>query len=162
MAQEPAAGETLPAIVHLTVAEAGSSMFLSMLDYADDSSSCSTDDVVMNGQKFSDALNCRAGGDDGYTYAWALSKNVSLFEATIGVSDGAATDASARISIFGDNTLLYSGTVAHGVPQNVSVDTTGVLRLEIIIASDEYTSVYLGDATLIGPSDGIDALATTP
>lgn len=161
---KPGEGADLPSEVTLTVAQAGSSIYLSKLDTAHDSSrsgSCSTRDTFLAGTKYTEALQCssRSRGEE-TSYAWLLEKHGSALSATVGVSDDASPSASARIRVLGDGAELANTSVSYGQTQPLNIDVTGVLRLEIVTSSDNGADVYLGDAIIKGTDSEINQLET--
>lgn len=158
LSQSPEPGEALPEQVNLTVAQAGSSVFLYKLPTADSSGYCYTRDVSLNGSLYSDALECRASSDEGSTVAWVLGRHASYFTATVGVSDAGKADSSATVTVLADGVAVQTVSASYGQTTSLGVDVEGVLRLEIRFVSDQRTDVYLADALIKGTDDQMDLL----
>lgn len=127
----PAAGEPLPAVVQLTVAQPGAAIFLTQLCPAD--GSCSRGEADMNGTHYANSLNCYSGDPEPRATVCLLNRLTK--------------------QIVGDGKVLDTATVSYANPATVSFDTTGVLRLEVQVTSPTRSPAVLGDVLIRGAVD---------
>ncbi|QPK80473.1 PASTA domain-containing protein [Schaalia sp. ZJ405] len=149
-------GDPLPASVELTLAQAGSSIFLSQLNTVD--SSCSRGAESVNGTEYANSLRCSPGrSEEGYTYGWLLNRKAMYLEGIVGVSDTDDTDSRVTVTVVGDGKQLASVTAAYATPVPLGVDVTGVLRLEVHVIGEDGSAV-LADVRVKGSTDEIATL----
>lgn len=157
LAIEPAAGELLPEVVKLTVAQPGSSLF--MADLKAVSSICSKTTANINASAFPNSLSCGTGQPDRpRTGVWLLNRRVQAISGAIGVDDKGKSDATAQITVIGDGKSLGTFSVGYAKPTEINISVAGVLRLEIVTTSPTQSDVVLGTWLLKGTTDDISAL----
>lgn len=160
---DPGVGSALPNEVTLTVAEAGSSLYLSVLAEASTSSenatSCYSGEVSLNGTAYTDALACstRSEGEEAVA-SWVLGRHADLFTATAGVSDSDDPEATGVVRVLADGAEVARVSVSYGSPVEIKADVSGALRLDLIVSSPTGSDIHLGEALLRGTDSQIDAL----
>lgn len=154
---EPAAGELLPSTVQLTVAQPGSSLYLKNLKAV--SGSCSSIEAQLDGQAYKQSLSCGSGTVKSPRIAvWLLNRQVQVISGVIGINDKDDPDQEVEVNVWGDGELLETYTASYAHPVEVSIPVSGVLRLEVETTSQKSAKVVLGDWTLKGTTESIDAL----
>lgn len=152
-------GQPLPTALTITVAQAGGAVFLNQLSAVE--GGCSATEAHLNAQPMPNSLECSPGwGDEGARIVYLLNRKARLISATVGVDDAGASDAVARVVITGDAKPLANVTVSYAKPAPISLDVTGVLRLEITVTSPTGSRAILGDALVKGATDEIGQLET--
>ncbi|HMQ64742.1 MAG TPA: PASTA domain-containing protein [Arachnia sp.] len=151
-------GEPLPAVVQLSVAQPGASVFLTQLRPA--GGGCSTTGADIDGVHFANSLACSSGNPDPRVTVYLLNRLTRQVEGVIGVDDKRATDQRARVEFVGDGQVLAKATVGYADPAEVSFDTTGVLRLEVRVTSETRATAVLGDFLVKGAVDELTRLET--
>lgn len=92
---------------------------------------------------------------DNSTVTYNLANRFETFEASIGLDD-AFTSGELEVTIYGDDTALYTGTFAPNTPtENVVIDVDGVttLKVETMITDGMGSHLILGNAQLM-PKEG--------
>lgn len=158
LASVPVAGEPLPAVVQLTVAQAGAAVYLSQLSAAD--GRCSQTEANINGEHHANSLSCRSGDPEPDITVYLLNRLTRQVEGVVGVADEEAMDQVAQVVFLGDGKPLATAAVSYAKPATVSFDTTGVLRLEIHVTSTSRSSALLGDFLVKGSVAEIARLDT--
>ena len=154
----PKAGEPLPPVVQLTVAQAGASVFLTQLNEA--SGRCSETEADIGGEHYVNSLLCHSGSPEPRATVYLLNRLTRQVSGTVGVDDKGATDQTARVVFIGDGKVLAEVAVGYAKPANVSFDTTGLLRLEVQVSSEARTPALLGDFLVKGATDELARLET--
>lgn len=156
---EPGVGKPLLSTVTLTVAQPGSSVFFSRLAAVD--APCSVKAADVNAVRYSNSVSCRTGDVD-YTQVgvWLLNRRAALITGMVGVDDKGATTAAATVTVTGDGKPLATLDVSYAKPAELSVDVTGILRLEIDFRSTDGSEVVLAELLVKGASADIDTLET--
>lgn len=164
LAVEPAPGEPLPPLVEVTVAQAGSSAALHTLQTAEvtgSRSDCRKSEVTIEGRGYPDALRCSTAREGEPTSTvWLVGKHGSVLSAGVGLADTGKADSTARVQVLADGKEVAALDVSYGKLAPVSVDISGVLRLEIVTSSATGADVYLTDAIVKGTDSDIDQLVT--
>jgi serine/threonine-protein kinase len=146
--QDPAPGGDLPDMVTLTVATSQASTFLVDLSYVAGDISTLTD------VRFSGVPQLNAVGDRLYTcygetgsVQYNLGRNYTSFAAVAGIDD-TSVDALTQVTVevLGDQRSLATVAVSFGSPQELIVDTTGVLRLELRWSVTGFSSDNCGES----------------
>lgn len=158
LATTPAHGEPLPAVVQVTVAQPGASVFLTQFSAVD--GGCSEDEADIDGSHYANSLSCDPGDPEPRVTVYLLNRLTRQMEGVVGVDDKGATDQKARVVFIGDGEVLAESAVSYAKPQKVSFDTTGVLRLEVRITSANGSSAVLGDVLVKGAVDEMAQLET--
>lgn len=152
LAQDVAAGDTVPDEVVLTVAKQPVTIYLDDLTpvsegwYSFDSSQASVD-----GESYPRSLV--TGWTDEAQAGWNLSRGFRELRGTLGRSDDADDpETEAQVEVFLDRRKVYSEVVSFGEPIEMNVDVTDALRLEIVGKSldGETLDLVLGDIRLLG------------
>lgn len=159
IASDPAVGAVLPQDVTLTVAEAGSSVFMSSQRLV--KGSCSTGSYSLSGKDFSQSTACSVGSDT-ELYEWVTKRAVDEIMATVGIADRADTDGAARIEVFADGRSVAVVNARYGATENLSVRVTGALRVSFrITRTGGKSTVYpvFGDGRFVGSADISQKLA---
>lgn len=163
LAVEPAVGSPLPGEVTLTVAQAGSSLYLSEVAEASSSdsnrTSCSTDDVSLDGTSHANALRCgtERNGEES-TASWVLGRHADLFTATVGVSDSEDPGTTGMVRVLADGKEVARVAVSYGRTAPISAKVSGALRLDLVVSSPQGSDVHLAEALVRGTDAQIDAL----
>ena len=152
-----AAGEPLPAVVTITVAQAGGSVFLSEL--APVEGSCRSGAAAVNAVPMPNSLSCGPGyREEGSTTVYLLNRRARLMSGTLGVDDTGPADAAVHVVITGDGKPLAEGDITYANPVPFTIDVTGVLRLEIIVSSTNRSDAVLGEVLVKGATNDIAQL----
>lgn len=160
LAVEPVSGEALGEAVVLTVAEAGSSVYLGQLEQVDRICRGSESDV--NGKHYPNSTSCSPGYNEEEAMGfWLLNRNAMAITGVVGVDDKGDPLDVARVRFIGDGTELANITVAYAQPQELSIDVEGVLRLEVAVTSATGTPVALADVLVKGTDQQIAALVAS-
>jgi hypothetical protein len=157
----PKAGEVMPTVVTLTVADPGDALTLAMVNDVDSDSCGSLDSATMAGKPVTESIYCDTGEDPAYI-EFAVSRNAAAFEAEIGTDDRGRT-GGATVSVIGDGRVLSTTQVGLGISQHVVVPIGDVLRLRIEVTTGDTKQnpkVLLGDARLLGLPQGLDVIAS--
>ncbi|GJM36785.1 MAG: hypothetical protein DHS20C19_01520 [Acidimicrobiales bacterium] len=163
----PAAGEPLAHEVELLVAEPPAALFLTELSSAESGGGCQRSDGQVNGTIFDDSLTCtpdRANVDD---LEYALNRQLSRLDTTIGVSDLADETAVVTFRVIADD-RPEEWTLGFGESQEISIDLTDVLRVRFevtrVAATDDSGGVTIGWGTpvLLGSIESVDAMRNQP
>jgi len=158
----PPAGDVMPVVVRIAVADPGDALSLASVNDVD-SRSCSSvsGTITVNGKSVSDGIECDTGKNVAFV-EYSLARNAAALEALVGTNDRGGT-GGAKVTIFGDGRVLAVVDVGLGNSQPVRVDLRGVLRLRIEAVTgdvDNAPSAVLADARLLGPKDGLDVIAS--
>lgn len=154
----PVAGEPLPAVVQLAVAQAGAAVYLSQLNAAD--GRCSKTEANIDGEHHANSLGCRGGDPKPNVTVYLLNRLTRQVEGVVGVADEGAMDQAAEVVFLGDGKPLATASVSYAKPAKVSFDTTGVLRLEIHVTSPTHSTAMLGDFLVKGSVEEMARLGT--
>lgn len=159
----PAAGEAVPYEVKLFTAEPPSSVAATELRWVD--SSCSTpNQVVVNGVTLKASIWCVPSQDEVEYAEYALNREVSRFEATIGQEDRGVTTATIRFRVLLDDVVVGEWSIPFGTSQPISVDVKGHLRIRLETLRDNLTDESLdaravwGEPHFVGSADAVDQL----
>lgn len=155
----PKVGEPMGSRVTMTVAAAGSSIYLSSVDSID--GGCSSTSERLDGKQYPQSMECRTDDEKGYAYEWDLQKRVAAVEMMVGISDSESdTGGSVSVVAFVDGKEVARASATFGKPAKLFVPTEDGLRLRLVAtgkagSDDSYStpSVVLGDARMIGTSD---------
>ncbi|MDO5082930.1 MAG: PASTA domain-containing protein [Arachnia propionica] len=151
------AGEVLPTVVNLVVAQPGAAVYLAQLKMAD--GGCSGRDGRINGRGYPNSTECRSGtSQNPSTGVWLLDRKVHQLTGVIGVDDRGKVDAAVQVIITGDGKELVNATATYANPVEVSVSVKDVLRLEIAVISEKQSSAMLGDMLVKGIPEEIETL----
>ncbi|MDQ2628982.1 PASTA domain-containing protein [Mycolicibacter senuensis] len=156
----PAAGEIMPTVVTLAVADPGDALTLASVRGVTSSSCSAATGGTVNGKPVGDSVVCKPGSKPaGIEYN--LARNAMAFEATVGTDDAKGA-GGATVKIFADDQPLATVGVGLGHSEPVHVDLSGRLRLRIEVSTDDpdrAPTVVLGDARLLGLPEGLDVIA---
>ncbi len=158
---DPAPGKALPDRVTLTVAQTPGSVMLSTISAINGGGQ--TGSVDLDGTSYPSSTVF-----DAYTEAadheWLISRVVDSVEGTVGIPDTSDPDASAKVEVLADGTLVERLTVRYGKTVTMRATVTGALRLSFRITStspdEDTTDVAFGDVKLIGGADALKKLGT--
>ncbi|MDW3217186.1 MAG: PASTA domain-containing protein [Acidimicrobiales bacterium] len=163
----PAAGEPLDHEVELLVAEPPAALFLTELRSAESGGGCQRRDVQINGTIFDDSLTCTPDRTNVDYLEYALNRQLSSLDATIGVSDLADDTARVTFRVLADD-RSEEWTLGYGESQEISIDLTGVLRVRLEVtraaALDDGGGVTVGwgSPVLLGSIEAVDAMRNQP
>lgn len=158
----PAAGETVPTVVTLSVADPGQALSVSDLSTTDSSECYGSNSITLGAQSDLTGLTCSLS-EEGQTYAeYAIDGKALSLAFTLGY-DADAGRGSAKVRVLGDGKQLASLPVSDK-PKAQRIDVTGVSTLRIEVTGNATTAdnppvVAFGDAVLQGRPDQINALA---
>lgn len=99
-------------------------------------------------------------GTSGGNVSFNLSRDWATLEMTLGLDDTLGADTSASVEFIADGQVIQTERVVFGATNQVSLDMTGVLRLQItatLVTGRYGTWVGLGDARLIGSASSTGA-----
>ncbi|WP_330767028.1 PASTA domain-containing protein [Rhodococcus sp. M8-35] len=156
----PAEGAPTPTVVTVTVADPGDALTLATVESVEQSSCSTTDQVSVNGAVVGPSIECSTGSDVAYI-EYALARNAVALEALVGTNDREGT-GGAEILLLGDGRELARLGTGLGQSHQVRTDLQGVLRLRIEAHTGqdgEAPAVVLGDARLLGSTEGLNAIA---
>jgi serine/threonine-protein kinase len=170
--QDPAPGSVAEAgdVVTLTVARKSVSVFLADLEPVDQGYFGSgTGTMNLNGKTYVHAVYTDTGCSQAAALQYDLGRHYQVFDATVGLSDDSASEGALQIDVLLDGRSVFSGQASLGQPQQVQVDVTGGLRLEISAARvepdcddwNDVTTVW-GDARLQGQPGEVPSPTATP
>lgn len=156
----PKAGEPIPTVASLVVADPGDALTLASVKSVDRDDCSTTKSVTVNGVSVGDSVDCDSGKQPAYI-EYSLSRGAAALEAVVGTNDRGRTGA-AHVVILGDGRELAATDVwlGHSVP--LRADLTGVMRMRIVVTTDDTKqnpTVVVGDAKLLGLPDGLNAIA---
>jgi hypothetical protein len=159
LALNPPPGSSLASAITVTVAGPAASIFLADLDPIE--GGCSTDDTSINGTDFANSLLCSASSYEN-TSTYLVDRVTTSLDMTVGISDDSDTDVRVRMVVVADGRPVAAVDAGYGQSQDISVPTTGVLRLEIRYTASGQGSgrLALGNARLTGSPEGITSLDT--
>lgn len=157
----PQEGQTLPGTVTLTVAQAGSSIFLSELQQISGSSygSCGETSVSINGKKYDKALRCYSSDEGKYSAsAWLVGRHGDVLDTVVGISDTDSAEDWVQVQVFADGKQVAAANAQFGKPATLKAVIRGALQVEIRATSNNGASYYLGDPLVKGLDQEIDQL----
>lgn len=155
---EPAAGSALPDEVTITVSGPASSLFLSTLEPIE--SRCDEQETAVNGIDYQYAVVCSAG-EQARSQVYLLDRLSTSLEGVAGITDESDPAYTAEVIILTDGRQVFSGALRYGQSTPFTIDTTDVLRLEVIFNSTTSGAdgqLALGDTRVIGSPDQITEL----
>ena len=159
---DPAPGKSTPSVVILTVADPGDALSLSTVDRVESSSCSTSSSTSVNGTTLANNVTCTPSRSDPAVAEYALARNATQFEATVGTDDQQGS-GNAVVTIRGDGRVLKTVPVGLGRSAPVQVDVRNVLRLQITVTTDatddQEPNVVLGDARLRGTTEGLNQIA---
>jgi Protein kinase domain/NPCBM/NEW2 domain/PASTA domain len=167
VAQDPAGGMADPSgSVTLTVARQSVGAFLAdMAPVQISDQNIQTSTVTMNGVPYahaiSAALPCNNGSATTESYQYDLGRHFRNLTSKVGLTDDSDNTAHVLLEVVVDGRKVFSKTTTLGKPVALSVDVTGVLRLQIDATiinsgcpSNASTAVW-ADAELFGTPDEV-------
>lgn len=124
-----------------------------------DQSYYQVNDIQMNGTIYPQ-VGLLTGTQSKPFAAFDLSRDWASLEMTLGVSDKRGSDVAVQVEFVADGQVVRTEKVVFGATNDVVIDVTDVLRLEIKasqISGREETAVGFGDARLIGSASTVNA-----
>lgn len=158
---DPAEGQPMPASVIMVVADPGDALSLSTVSSVSSSSCSTSSSSSVAGKTLSNNVTCSPGSSKKASAEYAVNRNATTFEATVGTDDKAGT-GGATVTIYGDGRPLKTVKVGLGKSEDIRVDLRNVMRLSLTVTSDggdDSPTAVLGDARLRGSTDGLDQIA---
>jgi len=161
LSTSPAAGEAVPLDVTVQVAAPPSSVYLATLEAVD--SDCYEDDVEINGEALPSSLLCDLG-DEASGSDYALNRQVSRLQGTLGQSDESDLGFRVRFVVTADGRTLFDRTLPFGQGVPIDLDLVGVLRIQlraVLVGVGDCcpdVTAGFGSARLVGAPDAIDAI----
>lgn len=134
-AQNPVAGAPVPADgkIFLTVSRQSATQFLSAMTHVEGDAP-SVGSVTMNGKDYVHSVYFSTSWlstGDARSSQWDLGRHFRTFTALAGVADSSSNGEVVRMEVIGDGKILWANDMTLGVTKPVSVNVTGVLRLEL-------------------------------
>lgn len=159
LAISPKVGEPMGDSVSMTIAAAGSSVYLSTVNSIDNY--CSSSAERLNAKEYPQSLVCNTDDEEGYSWEWDLQKRVAAVEMMVGISDSAQeTGGSVTVIAYVDGKEVGRASATFGKPAKLSAPTAGGLRLKLVTVGTKASKdawdtpkVVLGDPRLIGTAD---------
>lgn len=160
LTQDPQAGGPFRGAVTLTVARAAAMTYLADAKTVGGSTSPdSIESVTLNGKTYahslSTSLSCYSDSTTNYDYD--LGRHYRHFQATVGLTDQSASEASVQMEVFADGRKVASNSVSLGSPAEVNVDIAGALRLRLTVVQTKHGNncgevgqAVWGDARALG------------
>jgi hypothetical protein len=117
-----------------------------------DSGETNTGSTHVNGQYFAESvyLSLNPGPAN---VSYNLERQWHSLQATVGLSDDSPEAEKVRFQVIADQRIIYDHTFVLGQSQQINLNVSGVLRLELVatLASDYVadTSAVWGNANLI-------------
>jgi len=128
-----------------------SSQYLEELTPVANSGSLNTGGAEANGSFFAQSVMLYLNPGPA-SVEYNLGRHWQRLVATVGLRDDSAENQRFQFQAFADGRLIYNHTFALGQSRHISLDVTGVLRLELVvtIASDYVGPAYAvwGNASL--------------
>jgi hypothetical protein len=158
----PAPGHPLTAHARIAAAEPASSVFLDQLSAID--SSCSSDTAYVGGVERARALVCTPGEGAPAAMEYVLNREVTRFEAVVGIADRSASDTPVTFRVLVDGRSRFLATLPFGTAKRVSVPVAGALRVRIEAAvakqgpSGREAEAVIASARFVGGRTAIDRL----
>jgi len=159
----PDTGEPLPTDATVTIAEAGTALFLSQIQCPVGCLS-SKSDLTLNGTPYTNGLtgqvsfNTRNPDNDVQHHEFVLGRHANQLLASVGIPDNVSDKSGTiRVVVVGDDVQIGEVSVGYGATAELDVPVTGVLRLDIQTMFDvrpDGTSgnqtVAFGNARVVG------------
>jgi hypothetical protein len=117
-----------------------------------DSGAANTGSAQVNGQYFADsvALDLNPGPEN---VSYNLERQWRSLQATVGLSDDSPEAEKVRFQVIADQRIIYDHTFVLGQSQQINLNVTHVLRLELVatLGSDyvSQTAAVWGNANLL-------------
>lgn len=167
VSQTPAAGAPFEKTVVINVARPAVKTYLADLKSVE-GQSLQAGTATLNATAYTHALSaasCSTYSDNAVTTGFDLSRTYTRLLTKVGVSDDSPSGSSVKFEVLGDGRTLASTTAGLGAPQDIDVDVTGVLRLQIVstaLSSGTGTcTVVWADPQLTSPPPANDSAVTT-
>lgn len=169
LSSNPGAGEDMPEVVEVVVADVGEAVDVTTLSTVDYSDAWNETDVSGNGQVFATALEFSPdppnNDEDPLEPAFLsfnLGRQMDRLEGTVALDDQGSTRGRLKLQVIGDGTEIAVREVGFGESQTLSVDVRGVLRLRLDVLpngrDDDQPVLYLGDPRLVGSPEAVAEL----
>jgi serine/threonine protein kinase len=163
LGQTPAAG-TSASHVTLTVSRVPVATYLADIGSLGDGPS--TQPVQISGTTYAHALSGQPYCNSSVTWEYDLGKSYRKLDGLVGLTDSSDSSATMRFEITADGRQVFATTAALGKPHRLSVDLTGVLRLQITTTSltcgNLNSSIAMGDPRLLGVPSEVPSASPTP
>ncbi|RMB71805.1 hypothetical protein AYK61_21715 [Rhodococcus sp. SBT000017] len=163
LAVDPPAGAVMPTVVTVTVADPGDALSLASVSTVMSSSFSTVSSVNVNGGALGSSVELSPSARSSAYGEYSLSRGAVALEAIAGTDDREGT-GSGTITVFGDGRELTSVQVGLGQSTPIRVDLNGVMRLRIEATTTnakDNPTVILGDAKLLGSTEGLNLIAGT-
>lgn len=163
LAVDPPAGAVMPTVVTVTVADPGDALSLASVSTVTSSSFSTVSSVNVNGGALGSSVELSPSARSSAYGEYSLSRGAVALEAIAGTDDREGT-GSGTITVFGDGRELTSVQVGLGQSTPIRVDLNGVMRLRIeatMTSTNDGPTAILGDAKLLGSTEGLNLIAGT-
>ncbi|WP_344084554.1 PASTA domain-containing protein [Luedemannella helvata] len=155
LASDPAEGALAAPHVVLTVAAPPATAYLADLPAAN--SGCGGAAVTVDGVRYERALRCPSDVD----ILYLLDRRALRLDAVVGQPDTDGAGRAIRFRVIADGREIADGTLRAGQTRALSLDTSGVVRLAIVVDAESGPpggSLVFGDGRLTAGPEAIAAL----
>jgi hypothetical protein len=130
------------------------SQYLANVNTVTNSGQMTTGSVEVNGVVYANSVILDPNPGYPASISYNLGRQWGKLDMTVGLSDDSAEHQSVQFQLVGDGNTIYTHTFVLGQSQNVALNVTGVLRLDITatVLSTSYVgpiSAVLGNADLL-------------
>lgn len=161
LAVDPPAGAIMSTVVTVTVADPGDALSLSTISKVASSNFTTVSSVNVNGGALDDSLELSPTSKSVAYVEYSLSRGAVALEGIVGTDDREGTGPGV-ITVIGDGRVLTSVQVGLGQSAPIRLDLRDVLRIRIeasTTSTDAAPSIIVGDAKLLGSTEGLNVIA---
>jgi NPCBM/NEW2 domain len=127
------------------LSQAGGSQLLDAMTPVSDSGATNTGSAQVNGQYFADSVYLSMNPGPG-NVSYNLERQWHRLQATVGLSDDSPENEKVRFQVIADQRVVYDHVFVLGQSQQISLDMSGVLRLELVAT---LASTWVGDTSAV-------------
>jgi hypothetical protein len=121
------------------------SQYLAALNPVSGSGDLFTGSTEVNGQYFADSVYLDLNPGPG-NVSYNLGRQWRDLEATVGLSDDSPENGNVQFQVFADGRSIYNHVFQLGQSQQITLNVTGVLRLELAAT---LASAYVGQTEAV-------------
>lgn len=153
--QSPAAGQPLVPPITITVARTPTLVYLADLKYVSERGVNSDSNVSVNGNTYIHGLTLGSVACGGGTASveYDLSRRYTKLSSVIGQTDRSASGVTTRTEISLDGKPVFSKQFGLGQPQQLDLDITGALRLQIVVTNVGASNTCARESVAVGFGD---------
>jgi hypothetical protein len=128
-----------------TAGQGGASQYLAGLNQVAGSGDTFTGSAEVNGQTYAESVSLEVNPGPA-NVSYDLGRQWGHLQATLGLSDDSPENEKVQFQIIADQRTIYSHVFELGQSQQINLDVTGVLRLELIATE---VSPYVGQTEAV-------------